>query len=76
MRRARPCAAGASTGACAAWLDASRSAPGQWNDAPWKREAFADLVPLSLSHTGYKPYPISRVTGDRWDRLLRWVSDE
>lgn len=35
---------------------------------------FADLVPLLFSHTSYKSYPLSLITGGRWDRLLRWYS--
>ncbi|MFI6467038.1 hypothetical protein [Streptomyces sp. NPDC050538] len=33
-----------------------------------------DLVPLLFSHTSYKSYPLSLITGGRWDRLLRWYS--
>jgi len=33
-----------------------------------------DLVPLLFSHTSYKSYPLSFLTGGRWDRLLRWYS--
>ncbi|MET7452986.1 hypothetical protein ABZT03_14015 [Streptomyces sp. NPDC005574] len=33
-----------------------------------------DLVPLLFSHTSYKSYPLSLITGGRWDRLLRWYT--
>lgn len=33
-----------------------------------------DLVPLLLSHTSYKSYPVGLITGGRWDRLLRWYT--
>ena len=33
-----------------------------------------DLVPLLFSHTGYKSYPLSLITGGKWDRLLRWYA--
>ncbi|MFF0156487.1 hypothetical protein ACFYRY_02925 [Streptomyces sp. NPDC005263] len=35
---------------------------------------FEDLVPLLFSHTSYKSYPLSLITGGRWDRLLRWYT--
>ncbi|WP_405622849.1 hypothetical protein [Streptomyces sp. NBC_00076] len=35
---------------------------------------FEDLVPLLFSHTSYKSYPLSLITGGRWDRLLRWYA--
>ena len=35
---------------------------------------FDDLVPLLFSHTSYKSYPLSLITGGRWDRLLRWYT--
>jgi len=34
---------------------------------------FADIVPLLLPHTAYKSYPESYLTGERWDRLTRWL---
>ncbi|WP_433472326.1 hypothetical protein ACQPZP_25970 [Spirillospora sp. CA-142024] len=36
--------------------------------------AEADIVPLLFSHTSYKSYPLSYITGGHWDRLLRWYS--
>lgn len=33
-----------------------------------------DLVPLLFSHTSYKSYPLSLITGGQWDRLLRWYT--
>ncbi len=36
--------------------------------------AEADIVPLLFSHTSYKSYPLSYLTGGHWDRLLRWYS--
>ncbi|MEU0070005.1 hypothetical protein ABZ027_10755 [Streptomyces sp. NPDC006332] len=35
---------------------------------------FEELVPLLFSHTSYKSYPLSLITGGRWDRLLRWYT--
>jgi hypothetical protein len=34
---------------------------------------FADIVPLLLPHTAYKSYPESFLTGQRWDRLTKWL---
>lgn len=33
-----------------------------------------DLVPLLFSHTSYKSYPVSLISGGHWDRLLRWYT--
>ena len=32
----------------------------------------ADLVPLLFSHTSYKSYSLSWITGGRWDRMTQW----
>lgn len=34
---------------------------------------FADVVPLLLPHTAYKSYPESYLTGEKWDRLTKWL---
>jgi len=33
-----------------------------------------DVVPLLLPHTAYKSYPESFLTGEKWDRLTKWLS--
>jgi hypothetical protein len=34
---------------------------------------FADVVPLLLPHTAYKSYPESYLTGEKWDKLTKWL---
>jgi hypothetical protein len=34
----------------------------------------ADLVPLLFSHTSYKSYALSWITGGRWDRMTQWYA--
>ena len=34
---------------------------------------FSDVVPLLLPHTAYKSYPESYLTGEKWDKLTRWL---
>jgi len=34
---------------------------------------FADVAPLLLPHTAYKSYPESYLTGERWDKLTKWL---
>jgi hypothetical protein len=37
-----------------------------------KISSFDDVVPLLFSHTTYKSYPLSFVTGGKWQLLLKW----
>ena len=34
---------------------------------------FSDMVPLLFPHTAYKSYPESFLTGEKWDRLCKWL---
>lgn len=36
-------------------------------------ERLEDIVPLLLPHTAYKSYPESFLTGEKWDRLTKWL---
>jgi len=35
---------------------------------------FDDIVPLLLPHTAYKSYPESFLTGQKWDKLSKWLN--
>lgn len=35
--------------------------------------SLADIVPLLFPHTAYKSYPESFLTGQKWDRLNKWL---